>query len=135
MVTYKLTGEKIKAALLLNHGRVVISGRQTGKTTSLAEFIFEHCPYGAVVFCQTEVAALEIRRLWTVEYFEKCIIVWGQGEPAAPFGWNLPIFADELGLIGGTRQKQIVRNPRFYGAVSSPWDFFEPEVRRLCIQS
>lgn len=135
LVTYKLTGNRIKSALLMNPGKVVICPRQSGKTASLAEYIMEHCTYGAIVFCAFESAALQIRRSWPWGYFEKCIIVWGQGEPAAPFGWNLPIFADEICLIGGTRQRQIVRNPRFAGAVSSPSDFTEEEVRIRCILS
>jgi hypothetical protein len=133
-VTYKLKGEKIKAALLMNPGKVIISQRQSGKTTSLAEYIFEHYPDGVIVFYSHELSARQLKLAWPTAFFDKCTIAWGNVYPPMQ-GLHQPIFADEICGLGGTMQKQIVKHPDFMGAVSSATDFTEPEVRKLCILS
>jgi len=133
-VTYKLRGEKIKAALLMNPGKIILCPRQSGKSISLAGYMMENYPDGAIVFTINERTAKEFNRMLSKEYFKKSIIVYGPQNPPFFMDENLPIFADEFFGLIGVVQKAIVRDRRFTGAVGSVMGgAIIEEVRNRCI--
>lgn len=134
LVTHKLQGEKIKAALLMNPGKVIICPRQSGKSTGLMGYIQDVFADGAIIYTVSEDQARNFKKGLGKEIFNKSTIVWGNVYPNLA-GINQPIFADEICWLGGTRQKEIVRHPNFMGAVSSASSFTEPEVKDICILS
>jgi hypothetical protein len=134
LVTYKLQGDKIKAALLTNPGKVIISDGLTANANSLVDYIVDHYPEGVILYCMDDVMGKLFKRALGKKIFEKSTIVWGNVYPNLA-GVKQPIFANDICWFGGTRQKEIVRHPDFMGAVSSESHFMEPEVKKLCIQS
>lgn len=131
-VNYRLDGSRIKAALAMNPGKVILAPRESGKSTSLAEYMYDNYPDGAIIFVRDVAMAEDWKMLFPRDYLWNVIIVWGGAEPDSR-GRELPIFADEIFLLPGVTQKRITGDRRFAGAVGTPYGLSVPEVRALCI--
>jgi hypothetical protein len=135
LVTYKLKGERIKAALVKNPGAIIITPRQAGKTTQLCEYVQERHPSGVVLYCHSEDEVFRIRDHHLSErFFKESILLWGQHQLPFTRGSDKPIYGDEVLMLGGTMVKQMVRDPRFMGAVATaPSMKYDDEVMNRCI--
>lgn len=132
-VNYRLDGSRIKAALALNHGKIILAPRRSGKTISLAEYAYENFHEGAIFFVVNETIANYLKDQFPSDYFKEVIVCWGGGGPKMLYGENKPVFADEIFLLPGMIQKRIISDPRFEGAVGTPSGLTVEEVKKLCI--
>lgn len=132
-VSYRLDGSLIKTALILNPGKIVIAPRGSGKSTALAEYVYDNFPEGAVFFVRDQLMGEFLIKKFPKKYLNEVIIVWGGAEPADLYSFNLPVFSDEIFLLPGFTQKRIIGDVRFAGAVGTPSGLADQEVMNRCI--
>lgn len=132
-VTYRLRGESIKYALVRNPQKIIVSQRQSGKTTALAEYIQEHHYNGVILFVHHRNMADFYAELLHANYLRKCIIAFPSANLARARGTSMPVYSDEIFQI--SRYASILSDWRFRGAVTSvPFtDAVPKDIQRMCV--
>jgi hypothetical protein len=122
LVRAALQGNKIKSALAQNPGKVIVAPRRSGKTTALVHYIEAVHPNGAILFHLHTLPCLSILEARSNKTIGKMVTMGADPHNIdLTRGYDLPIYADEIGVMDSRVQDLIIADPRFRGAVTTPW--------------